>query len=215
METPPLNRKTTHLKTTILTLTAVAVMSAEAPQGWHKSGSQGDAYDIGIDTTGVHGGKGSGYIRSVAGVEEGKFGTMMQNIKADEYRGKKVRLSAFIKTSGAEKGAWVWLRIDDTESGWLDNMHDRLVKGTTDWRRYELVLPASKTVAGIAFGIGLTGTGQAWIDDVKLDAVDNETPRTGNVPELRPDPEEMENHKKLLSSYSSKPVTPVNSDFEQ
>lgn len=111
-----------RLKTTVLTLTVVAVMSAEAPQGWYNAGSQRDAYDTGIDTAGVHGGKGSGYIKSTAGVEPGRFGTMMQNIKADQYRGKNLRLSAFMKTSAAEQGAWVWLRIDDIESGWSDNM---------------------------------------------------------------------------------------------
>jgi hypothetical protein len=198
-----------------LTLTAVALLRAEAPDGWYKTGSQLDAYDIGTDTTKTHGGKGSGYIKSVAEVEDGKFGTAMQNIKADEYRGKKVRLSAFMKTSGAERGAWLWLRIDDTESRWLDNMNDRPIKGTTDWQCYELVLPASSTAVGIAFGIGLLGKGQAWIDDVKIQAVNPDTPRTGNIPELRRKPEEMEAHKKLLISYGAKPATIVNADFEQ
>jgi hypothetical protein len=72
------------LKMAGLTLTAVALLRAEAPDGWYKTGSQLDAYDIGTDTTKAHGGKGSGYIKSVAEVEDGKFGTAMQNIKADE-----------------------------------------------------------------------------------------------------------------------------------
>ena len=199
---------------TIVTLTVVAAMNAETPAGWYKAGSQRDAYDIGIDNALVHGGRGSGYIKSAA-AEDGKFGTLMQNIKADQYRGKNVRLSAFMKTSGAEQGAWVWVRIDDTEGSLLDNMHDRIVKGTTDWQRYELVLPVSRTAAGIAFGIGLSGRGQAWIDDVKLEAVDTGTTKTGNIPELRRKPEEMERHKKLLSSYEGKPATAVNADFEQ
>jgi hypothetical protein len=139
----------------------------------------------------------------------------MQNIKADEYRGKSIRWSAFMKTSGAEQGAWLWLRIDDTETGWIDNMNDRLVKGTTDWQRYELVLPVSTTAVGIAFGIGLAGTGQAWIDDVKLEPVNADTPKTGSMPELRRKPEELEDYKKLLSSYNNKPATVVNADFEQ
>ena len=193
----------------------MVAMSAEAPNGWHKAGSQRDAYDIGIEAAGAHVGKGSGYIKSVANVEDGKFGTMMQNIKADEYRGKKVKLSAFMKTSGAEQGAWLWLRIDDTETTWLDNMHDRLVKGTTDWQRYELVLPVSTTAVGIAFGLGVSGTGQAWIDEVKLEPAKTDSPKTGNIPELRLKPEETETHEKLLSSYSSKSATVVNADFDQ
>jgi hypothetical protein len=203
-----------RLMTLVLAVTSVTVMSAEAPQGWYKAGSQRDAYDIGFDSAGAHRGKGSGYIKSTADVDIGKFGTMMQNIKADNYKGKKVRLSAFMRTSGAEQGAWLWLRIDDTDSGWLDNMHDRLVKGTTDWQRYELVLPVSPTAVGIAFGIGLSGRGQAWIDDIKIEAVDPETPKTGNIPELRHKAEEMEQQKKLVDSYNSKPTEGVNLDFE-
>lgn len=200
---------------TVVTLAAVAAMSAEAPNGWHKAGNQPDAYDVGSDTTVAHSGKRSGFIKSVANVEAGKFGTMMQNIKADDYRGKSVKLSAFMKTTGAEQGAWLWLRIDDTETSWLDNMHDRLVKGTTDWQRYELVLPVPTTAVGIAFGIALSGTGQAWIDDVKVEAVNADSPKTGNIPELRHKSEGLEAYKKMLSSYSSKPSTIVNADFEQ
>jgi hypothetical protein len=206
---------TSGLKMAGLTLTAVTLLIAEAPDGWYKTGSQLDAYDIGTDIMKAHGGKGSGYIKSVADVEDGRFGTAMQNIKADEYRGKNVRPSAFMKTSGAERGAWLWLRIDDTESRWLDNMNDRLINGTTEWQRYELVLPASRTAVGIAFGIGLLGKGQAWIDDVKIEALNADAPKTGNIPEHRLKPEEMELHKKILTSYGSKPVTVVNADFEQ
>jgi hypothetical protein len=208
---------TLGLQMAMLALTAIAVLNAQAPDGWHKfvSGHQREAYDIGTDTTKPHGGKGAGYIKSVANIEPGKFGTAMQNIRADEYRGKNVRLSAFVRTTEAEHGAWLWLRIDDTEICWLDNMNDRLVKGTTDWQRFELVLPVSRTAAGIAFGVGLTGAGQAWIDDVKIEAVDAGIPKTGNIPERRPKPEEMESHKKLLTSYASKPAAVVNPDFEQ
>ncbi len=201
--------------TIILTLTTMSVMSAESPAGWYQAGSKREAYETGLDATGAHGGKSSGYIKSIAGAEMDKFGNLMQNIKADRYRGKKVRLSAYMKTSDAEQGAWLWLRIDDNEGGWLDNMHDRLVKGTTPWQRYELVLPVSSTATGIAFGICVTGTGQAWMDDVKLEGVDSDTPRTGEIPELRLEPQQMESRKKLLESYGSKPSAGVNLDLER
>jgi hypothetical protein len=196
-------------------LLAVGLMSAQAPEGWHAAGSQREAYKIGIDIVRVHGGKQSGFIQSIAAVEDGKFGTLMQNIKADQYRGKTVKLSTFVKTSQAERGAWVWLRIDDAKSSLLDNMQDRLVKGTTDWHRYELVLPVSITAVGIAFGVGLSGSGQAWIDDVTLETVSTETPRTGSLPERVPEPEELEMHKRMLASHDSKPTAAVNLDFEQ
>jgi hypothetical protein len=193
---------------------AIAVVSAEAPNGWRKSGNQPDAYEIGIDTAMSHGGKASGYIKSVASVEAG-FGTMMQTISADQYRGKKVRMSAFMKTSGANEGAFLWLRIDSTESSLMDNMNDRKVRGSEGWRLYELVLPVSESAVGIAFGLGLSGDGQAWIDDVRLEVVSAATPRTGNRPEQRPPPQYVEMHKKALSDYSSRSALILNGDFER
>jgi hypothetical protein len=194
---------------------ATAALSAEAPTGWHSSGSQPDAYEIGIDTAISHGGRASGYIKSLANVETRKFGTMMQSIRADRYKGQKVRMSAYMKVSEAEAGAWLWLRIDNSETTVLDNMNDRTVKGSADWRRYELVLPVSESAVGMAFGLGFSGAGQAWIDDVKLEAVDAATPTTGNRPEQRPPSEYIERYKKSLSNYSSRSAVIVNADFEQ
>jgi hypothetical protein len=199
---------------TVMLLAAVAA-SAQPPEGWHVAGSQREAYKAGVDTVEVHGGKHAGFIQSLPSVENGRFGTLMQSVKADQYRGKTVKLSTFVKTSQAEGGAWVWLRIDDVESSLLDNMHDRFVKGTTEWRQYELVLPVSKLAVGIAFGVGLNGAGQVWIDDVKLEPVPAETPRTGSLSEQRPKPEELEMHKRMLASHDSQPATAVNLDFEQ
>jgi hypothetical protein len=194
--------------------TAAALVSANFPTGWRTFSSQPASYEIGIDAVGCHAGKGSGYIRSIAKVEPGKFGTMMQNIKADKYRGKNVKLSAYMRTSAEEDGAWLWLRIDEKESLTLDNMNDRLVKGTTDWKHYELVLPVSGAAIGIAFGIGLTGTGQAWIDDITLEAVEANVSRTGNLPELRNKPGDI-TRSKILADYASRPAAGINLDFEQ
>jgi hypothetical protein len=193
---------------------AIAALSAEAPTVWHKSGPHADAYEIGTDTAISHSGKASGYIRSRADVETGKFAILMQVIRADQYRGKKVRMSAYIRVSEAEEGAFLWLRIDDVETA-LEASNDRTVAGSADWRRYELVLPVSETVAGIAFGLGLAGAGQAWIDDVKLEAVDAATPMIGNRREHRPPPEHVERYKKYLSNHSTRSAVIVNANFEQ
>jgi hypothetical protein len=52
-------------------------------------GLQLDAYDIGTNTIKAHGGKVSGYIKSVADVEDGIFGTAMQNIYLSAAESRK------------------------------------------------------------------------------------------------------------------------------
>ena len=55
----------------------------------------------------------------------------------------------------------------------FDGMEHRLVRGTTDWKRYEVILDVPEDSTGISFGLMLIGGGSpahcgAWIDDVEL-----------------------------------------------
>lgn len=70
------------------------------------------------------------------GDEAKGFGTLTQWFRADEYRGKRLRMTAYVRTSGVERWAGLWMRIDGKEKTGLafDNMMRRPVKGTTDWK---------------------------------------------------------------------------------
>ena len=47
-------------------------------------------------------------------------------------KGKRVRFSAYLKTELAENAvAWLWMRIDRKGGSLLDNMYNRLIRGTT------------------------------------------------------------------------------------
>ncbi|HZE88067.1 MAG TPA: erythromycin esterase family protein, partial [Verrucomicrobiae bacterium] len=54
----------------------------------------------------------------------------------------------------------------------FDNMEDRGVSGTSDWKRYEIELPVDAAVKNINFGVLMPGEGTAWFDDlaIELDA---------------------------------------------
>jgi hypothetical protein len=58
-------------------------------------------------------------------------------------------------------------------------MAKRAVKGTRDWKRYEVVLDVSESAEEIAFGILLSGKGQVWTDDLKFEVVGKEIATTG------------------------------------
>ena len=51
------------------------------------------------------------------------------------------------------------------------NMDDRPVTGTTDWKRYDVVLDVPEKTVAIAFGFFLNGKGEVWANDFKLEGV--------------------------------------------
>lgn len=58
-------------------------------------------------------------------------------------------------------------------------MQGRPIKGTSGWKKYEIVLDVPNEASNIAFGALLNGTGQIWVDNVHFDIVGNSVPTTG------------------------------------
>lgn len=172
-----------------IVVAALATMAAHtalaAPGGWVQAGSKPAAYDTGTDKSVKRSGQASGFLRSKEPKIEG-FGTLMQTIGPARYAGKRVRLSAAVKVDKVVAWAGLWLRIDGNGSTALgfDNMEDRPIVGTADWKTYEVVLDVPKDAKAIAFGILLSGTGALWIDDVKLESVSLSVPLTHKTPEV-------------------------------
>jgi hypothetical protein len=177
-------------------LQATFAAAADLPAGWVKAGSHPAEYEMGVDTTIRHdGGKGSGFVKATASELHG-FGTLMQTATPGGYRGKRVRLSGFVKSENVQSGwAGLWFRIDGPKQGEVlgfDNMEPRAIKGTTDWTRYEIVLDVPETAAAMAFGVLLAGNGQVWMDDLKFEVVPSTTPVTGSFRGPRSAPQNLD-----------------------
>ena len=108
------------------------------------------------------------------------FGAVFQAFSAEAFRGRRVRFAGYARTTGVERRAFFWLRIDNqTDSVGFDNMEDRPLVGTLDWRRYELVLDVSESATRINVGAALTGAGSICIDDLEFSIVDWTVATTG------------------------------------
>lgn len=144
----------------------------QAPQGWLSGGSNPGDYEITIDPDTYHSTSPSGTIKSVKEKPRG-FATLMQDFHAKKYRGKRMQFSAFIKTKGVEGWAGLWMKVEGPghESLGFDNMKDKAIKGTNDWKQYTIVLDVPKESRLIAFGVLLSGKGTVWIDDVTFEEV--------------------------------------------
>src|SRR5437868_931010 len=78
--------------------------------GWYKTGSKEEAYEIGAETE-KYKGLPVYYLKSNGKAVDG-FGTILKNFNPAEYIGKRIRLSGNIKTENVYGSAQMWLRID-------------------------------------------------------------------------------------------------------
>jgi len=157
-------------------------------QGWAVTGPGDGAkdfeltdYDGGLDRKVKHSGKASAYLRSRV-KKPAKHAVVMQSIRSHEYRGKRIRVAAWIKTRDVAEAASLWVRVTPKNR---DETLARAVasaKGTTDWKRYEVVLDVPSKSELILYGLALQGTGKAWIDDMTWEIVDWSVPVTSGAP---------------------------------
>jgi len=196
------------------------------PPGWGRTGSNPSGYDFVIDTNSKHSGKSSILIRAKPTAVAEKFGSLVQAIRPDDFSGKRIRFSGYVKTENIGGYVQLWVRVDGKNLNMLDfsNMDDKAIKGSGDWKKYDLVVDVPADAAAIVFGAFVGGaTGQAWIDDLKLETVSSNTPKTSNVISEADRREQEEYLKqtpkeeidKTIASYRALPTKAVNLDFEQ
>ena len=175
-------------------------VTTAAPAGWHKNGRNAENYVVGVDANEQWGGMPSAYVQSVADAK-GSFGGMMQTIAADEYAGKRVRLSGWVKTHEAnDGGGHLWLRIDGQERGQMlgfDNMDNRAVKGTADWQEASVVLDVPQGARALAYGFFISGSGKMWVSGQTIQPVGADVATTD-----------------MIKSAPAIPKAPVNLGFD-
>ena len=158
-------------------------IAADAPQGWFLAGSKPQEYNVAVDRHAPKGEGSAALLESKSGnVSEG-FGTLMQTFGAAGYAGKRVRMTADVRAQGVQDWAGLWMRVDapGNRSVAFDNMQNRAIKGTSDWRSYAVVLDVPAASESISFGILLSGPGKVWIDNVRFEEVSASVPTTGRT----------------------------------
>ena len=171
---------------------------SKIPEGWYAAGSNPAEYTMGTDNSVHYSGNSSAFIKSDS-PKKNQFGTLMQTISADKFTGKRIRLTGYIKSENVTGRSGMWMRIDGVGGKQLefDNMQNRAVRGTTDWKQYSIVLDVPDNSASINFGVLVGGDGEVWFDDLKLEEVGKDVAVTNLIKE-----------RKL-------PDTPSNMDFEE
>lgn len=151
------------------------------PVGWAGGGK---GYIAEVDRTIGYSGDSSARITALA--NRNGVGNISQTLDATAWRGKRVKFSAQLKTDSDSQGfSGLWMRLEAADGRLVsfDNMgaKERRLYGTTQWTASQLVLDVPETASIANFGFVLSGTGRAWMDDVRVEVVDQKTPVTART----------------------------------
>jgi erythromycin esterase len=101
---------------------------------------------------------------------EGAWATLLQSLDAKPYRGKKVRLTGWIKSSPGTK-AMLWLKVKrEFHVGLCDDMKNRPVTATS-WTMAQIEGRVDDDALRLNFGCMLLGVGPAYFDAIKIEVI--------------------------------------------
>jgi bifunctional DNase/RNase len=136
-----------------------------------QGGTHWQDYVCGTETTGTEPGEVSGYLKAQMSQPLG-FADLRQAILADDYRGRRVRLSAEIKMVGVGQQAGLYLRFVDPGRTRMSEEREQVTfRGDQDWARAETIIDVPLDGMFVLFGISLTGAGQVWVKNVQLESI--------------------------------------------
>jgi serine/threonine protein kinase len=153
-------------------------LAVTPPSGWSFYGDSPD-FDCGVTQDATRSGH-VAYLRSRSAQILGSA-LLAQSVAAAEYAGKRVRVSAFLKSAAVDVYAALIFRT--TQESFEHPIEARL-RGSNDWDRYEVVLDVPTAQRTILIGVRLFGAGTVWADDFNIEAVDQSVPLT--VPSAAP-----------------------------
>src|SRR5579871_63082 len=147
----------------------------KVPPGWFVPALPKDAdYLAELRRTGCRSGVGCAVVLVPANAPR-PLSDLMQSFGAGAYRGKVIRLRAWLRLEATDPDdrAQMWISVDREHHrrGFYDNMDDRPVR-SSDWTKAEIVARIDEDAVFIDIGIMSIGRGRVWVDDVSFEIVE-------------------------------------------
>ncbi len=135
-------------------------------------------YTGGIDENVRRGSGAAAFVRSAAIEPKAAGGAIGKLLDAKPYRGKRVRLNAYLKSEDVSQQASMvlWVADADDFATAQDDMGGHWLVGSNDWKKYDIVCDVSPEATTIAVQGYIRGTGALFIDDIHLDVVGKDVP---------------------------------------
>ena len=169
---------------------ARAGAGGEAVDGWFLAGSGREEYSFGRDTAMPHEGHAS-VAMAPRGLPSGRMGTLVREWDAAPWRGKRVRVSAWVRTEGvttvgdfSANAAAGGPPADEPTPGSVS----RRLAPSCDFAPYfvELVVPPDANV--VRLGVGVAGPGKIWVEGGRIDLAGAPAPPRQPQPQTAPPP---------------------------
>ncbi len=162
-----------------------AIDSYYVAEGW-QTAADPDEYELGLDSDCRRAGKYSAFIKPIS-PSPARYGVLYQTIRADQYRGQRLRFTSHIKIEAPtpprrRNSAAIFIGLKPGLEAPYADYWKQLLNGPTDWQQYDLVVDVPPDAALIVFGVDAISA--IWIDDLQLEIVGSEIPVSlpyGNV----------------------------------
>lgn len=143
----------------------------DGTNGWSFAEGPSQHFDYGVALPTAAHPTASVFLKTKPGGSKGK-GSVGQAFLADDYRGKRLRLSGLLKTEQVEGATGVFLQAEGaSETLRSANMQQQPLQGTHDWTPCALEIDVPTESISLALGLMLLGMGQVWLTDVRLEVV--------------------------------------------
>jgi hypothetical protein len=198
-----LSRRKFPMKTFVLSFLLIGLVFASVvagedrplPGGWRlQSLAEANLYRIGLDHEIRHSGKSAAFLESRTDWDKNHYDRLgsapgiEQWIDATKYRGKRVRLSAFLRSQDVKERAFLAANVPNPWADMSDFATTKpFLEGTTDWKRYEIEFNVIHYAKQIEIAVELQGTGRVWVDELRLEVLgDTGEPTGAEVPKADP-----------------------------
>jgi erythromycin esterase len=183
-ETSPAHQLPRGRRSAVPTLARPANLDFEAggtgaPANWYAPADQ-DAfgYRAGITSERPHSGASCAIVERSEQPRYGEgYGSLLQRIDARPFRGRRVRLRAYVRAlvSGEASRVLLTLRVGKSGGGpplYSADSTDRAT-ASAKWQSSELIATIAGDADSITYGLLLIGDGKAFLDDVAIDPLSN------------------------------------------
>ncbi len=144
---------------------------------WAIEGEPQQEYQCGLEQTAE--GTATAFLKAVVQQPQERV-TLQQTVLANQhYAGKRIRISASMKTASVVSQASLFLHVSPATSFAgsppAEELIERPVSGTTDWTHYEIEADVPRKWGQmLSFGIALHGQGQIWVKNIQMETVEKQ-----------------------------------------
>ena len=148
--------------------------------GWYLIGSAPEGYRIGDGVVPGMAGQSAAYLQVCGERAAFGFGALERTIPAEDYIGKRVRLSARVKNDSPDR-VDLYLTALSRRGVILYGKADRYIPGG-DWRAREIVMDVPADAVAIEVGLLLNGSSfrsKVWLDSMAIEVAAAGVPEAG------------------------------------